>query len=130
MTQKAFRRAAAPILSSILLSGCSGLKVHYQAPLAPQIQGAANWNAPLENGAQSTPADDAELSQWWSVFGDPELTSLEQRALKANLDLLKAVAEIRQARANRDYNAANLYPSITGSFSSGETKYVSSTSSN
>lgn len=126
MTPKAFSCAAASILSSILLSGCSGLKVHYQAPLAPQIQGAANWNAPLGNRAQSTPTDDAELSQWWSIFGDPELTSLEQRALKANLDLLKAEAEIRQARANRDYNAANMYPSLTGSFSSGETKYVSS----
>jgi outer membrane protein TolC len=78
-----------------------------------------NWNTGLAAGEVPKPADDVALSHWWSVFGDAELTSLEERALRANLDLRRAVAEIQQARANRDYNAADLFPSVSGGGSRG-----------
>jgi NodT family efflux transporter outer membrane factor (OMF) lipoprotein len=105
-------------VSAAMLSGCSLRNARYQPPLAPALSDAKNWNTGLAAGEVPKPTDDAALSHWWSVFGDPELTSLEERALKANLDLRKAVAEIQQARATRDYNAANLFPSVSGSFSS------------
>ena len=105
-------------LVATMLSGCSLRNARYQAPLAPALSDAKNWNTGLAAGEVPKPVDDVALSHWWSVFEDPELTSLEERALKANLDLRKADAEIQQARANRDYNAANLFPSVTGSFSS------------
>jgi len=105
-------------LAAVMLSGCSMRNARHQPPLAPALSDAKNWNTGLAAGEVPKPADDAALSHWWSVLGDTELTSLEERALKANLDLRKAVAEIQQARANRDYNAANLFPSVTASFSS------------
>lgn len=112
-------------VAAVMLSSCSMRNARYQPPLAP-ISDATNWNTGLAAGEVSKPADDVALSHWWSVFGDAELTSLEERALKANLDLRKAVAEIQQARANRDYNASNLFPSVTGSFSSTGTHVGSS----
>ena len=108
----------AAAVAATMLSGCSLRNARYQLPPAPALVDAKNWNTGLAAGEVPKPADDVALSHWWSVFGDPELTSLEERALKANLDLRTAVAEIQQARANRDYNAANLFPSVTGSFSS------------
>lgn len=104
-------------VAAVMLSGCSLRNARYQAPLAPALSDAKNWNTGLAAGEVPKPADDVALSHWWSVFGDPELTSLEERALKANLDLRKADAEIQQARANRDYYSANLFPSVTGTFS-------------
>lgn len=105
-------------LTAVMLSGCSVRNARYQPPFAPALSDAKNWNTGLAAGEVPKPVDDVALSHWWSVFGDPELTSLEERALKANLDLRKAVAEIQQARATRDYNAANLFPSVTASFNS------------
>ena len=101
-----------------MLSGCSLRNARYQPPLAPALSDAKDWNTRLAAGEVPKPVDDVALSHWWAIFGDSELTSLEDRALKANLDLRKADAEIQQARANRDYNASNLFPSVTGSFTS------------
>ena len=38
-------------------------------------------------------------SDWWSAFGDPQLSDLIARALKANLDVRVAVAHVDEARA-------------------------------
>jgi len=103
-------------LAAMLLSGCGPKKVAYTPPTAPQLAKADNWTTPLAGGETVKPVDDASLSHWWSVFHDPLLSSLEERALKVNLDLRKAIAEIDEARANRDYYAADLYPTFTGSF--------------
>ncbi len=45
--------------------------------------------------------------RWWTVFGDPVLTDLEERALSGNPDIYAAVARLEQARAvYREINAA------------------------
>src|SRR5208282_2856944 len=41
----------------------------------------------------------ADLTQWWRSLRDPELNSLEDRALLANLDLEIALNRIQEARA-------------------------------
>jgi len=107
------------LFAAVLLSGCSIRRAHYQAPLAPSIAGTNSWSTPVAGGETAKSADEAALSHWWSVLGDPNLTSLEERALKANLDLRTARAEILEARANRDYEAANLFPTVTGTLSGG-----------
>ncbi len=53
-----------------------------------------------------------EFVQWWNSFDDPELTSLVERAIAANLDLRQATARIRQARAARGVGAGSLWPSV------------------
>ncbi len=61
----------------------------------------------------------AELLHWWTTFNDAVLTSLVQRAMQSNLDLLQAQARIRQARAARGVAFAGLWPftDATASFS-------------
>jgi len=63
----------------------------------------------------------ADLVHWWTGFNDPNLTSLVERAINTNLDLLQAQVRIRQARAARDVVAGGLWPKAdaTGSYTRG-----------
>jgi outer membrane protein TolC len=58
------------------------------------------------------------LTQWWKSFSDPELDSLVDRALRANLNVQLAEALLHEARARRQIAAAPLWPSLdaTGSY--------------
>jgi NodT family efflux transporter outer membrane factor (OMF) lipoprotein len=76
----------------------------------------ANW-------IEASPASQAglqvvDLARWWTVFEDPVLVSLEERAIRSNLDLLQVEARIRQARAARGIAAGGLGPTVNagGSF--------------
>ncbi len=63
-------------------------------------------------------AAEQDLAQWWTVFNDPMLTSLTDRAIQSNLDLRLAEARVRQARAARGVAASGLGPTVdaTGSY--------------
>ncbi len=104
-------------LSLLPLAGCAKKKVHYDPPVSNQLVKAGQWNTPLEGGATAKPAGDETLSRWWARLNDPVLTSLEERALKGNLDIRKAVAVIRQVRAGRNSATADRLPTVTGSAS-------------
>lgn len=54
----------------------------------------------------------AQLAQWWTVFDDPALTALVQRALEANLELQQARLRIREARAQLALATGERLPSI------------------
>jgi multidrug efflux system outer membrane protein len=51
--------------------------------------------------------------EWWTLFNDPDLTSLEQQAIYANQDLKAAMARVAQARASLSVARAQFYPVIT-----------------
>jgi outer membrane protein, multidrug efflux system len=66
-----------------------------------------------EAGAiSSAAADPAVLTRWWTVFHDPELDSLLDRALSNNRDLKVAVSRVREARAERQIVAGGLLPEV------------------
>jgi multidrug efflux system outer membrane protein len=50
--------------------------------------------------------------RWWTEFGDPELDSLVERAVAANLDLVIARARCVEARAVRDVASSARLPSV------------------
>jgi NodT family efflux transporter outer membrane factor (OMF) lipoprotein len=104
-------------LSLLAASGCASRRVKYQAPVAPQLAAAEKWNTPLAGGVAGKAADDQTLSHWWATLGDPVLTSLEERAVKGNLDLRKAEAKVRQARAQREAIKTERTPAVTASAS-------------
>jgi NodT family efflux transporter outer membrane factor (OMF) lipoprotein len=106
----------------LLMGGCIYSPSKYKPPVAPQLTQNDSWNTRPAGGESSSPADDAMLSQWWSVFGDPQLTSLEERALKSNLDLRTAEIAIVQARANVESSRGSLFPSVSGSVGSSYTR--------
>jgi NodT family efflux transporter outer membrane factor (OMF) lipoprotein len=73
----------------------------------PQMAVPAAW---IETSPAERPA--VELARWWTVFDDPTLVALEERAVRSNLDLMLAEARIRQARAARGFAAGGLGPTV------------------
>src|SRR4030042_100724 len=71
-------------------------------------------NVPLAWTGTTTPIKAtsayADLVHWWTGFNDPNLTSLVERAINTNLDLLQVQARIRQARAAKGIVAGGLGP--------------------
>jgi len=94
----------------VLIAGCKvGPNFHPpQTPVPPA------WVGPVA----PEPAPEQDLARWWTLFNDPTLTSLIERAVISNLDVQVAEARIRQARASRGIAAGGLGPTINaaGSF--------------
>jgi multidrug efflux system outer membrane protein len=94
----------------MLAAGCA-VGPNYSRPSVP---GPAAWKE------RSTTTNATTLpSEWWLIFNDAELNSLEAQAVQANQDLKRAVARVAEARALARVSAAELYPAISanGSYS-------------
>ncbi len=111
---KAIRTAVGLALGASLLlaGGCAKRKLKYDAPVSAPLGQAKQWSTTSAK-VTAKPADDKTLSNWWSTLNDPVLTSLEERAVKANLDLRSAEAKVRQAQAQRNIAKAGLLPTVT-----------------
>jgi NodT family efflux transporter outer membrane factor (OMF) lipoprotein len=86
----------------------------------PDTEMPAAWSSLDVFGTQqasSAVAGPAALAAWWTIFNDPALTGLVEKALAANLDLKIAGARVRQARAARGTAFAGLWPSLNSSAS-------------
>ena len=109
-----------PILfavSSFIVLPISGCMVgpDFQAPHPEAPSGWAGVTAAKAPRPASVATEQpAEVAQWWKRFHDPTLTQLVEDALKTNLSLELAVANLRQARAARGIAVAGLWPTITG----------------
>ncbi|MFH1136533.1 MAG: efflux transporter outer membrane subunit [Pseudomonadota bacterium] len=98
------------VLLMLFALGCASVGPDYRPP-APDAP--AKWH---NGGAAVTAArDNKQLAEWWTVFDDPLLTRLVGMALEENLDLKKAKAAVREARASRGAAQAGLFPTATGS---------------
>ncbi|MGA8179958.1 MAG: efflux transporter outer membrane subunit [Desulfobacterales bacterium] len=99
-------------LGMVLISGCAvGPDFH-----RPQVSVPAGWTGPTAKPEQPTAATGGlKLDDWWTLFQDPILTSLIDRAVSTNLDLKLAEARIREARAARGVAAGGLGPSLAAS---------------
>jgi NodT family efflux transporter outer membrane factor (OMF) lipoprotein len=104
---------AATVAMALSLAGCMKSRPKYKAPVSAPLAQAEKWNTPLAGGATAKPAEDETLASWWATLNDPLLTALEERALKANLDVRKAEAKIRQARALRYAAQTERQPTVT-----------------
>jgi multidrug efflux system outer membrane protein len=109
--QKRIRRHSLILTAWICLATLSSCMVgpNYQPP---QTRVPADWS-----GAPAVPATLAEnaLARWWTLFEDPTLASLVERAVRSNLDLMLAEARIRQARAVRKIAVSGLGPTVDAS---------------
>lgn len=50
---------------------------------------------------------------WWTLFGDPTLTKLEEQAFQANQDLKAAMARVAEARASARIATSGYYPQLS-----------------
>ena len=103
----------------ILAAGCT-VGPNFKPPKA-EAPTPAGWDgtsviAPAQTSHATTEA--ITISEWWNVFNDPQLTALVQQALKVNLDVRVAEAQLRQARAARGVAVAGFWPTVnaTGAY--------------
>jgi len=107
----------------LTLTGCMvGPNFH-----SPKTSAPSAWFGPTQQMSFDA-ARQTELVHWWTTFNDTTLTSLVDRAVKANLDLQQAQARILQARANRGIVAADLWPTINVSAGVTRSRSVASSS--
>lgn len=94
-----------------LLVACAPVGPTYQPPTRPELPAA--WGGTTDgNVNQAEVTEVKELGHWWTLFNDPRLDSLIQRAITANLDLKIAEARIIQARAQYRLTTAAATPKV------------------
>ena len=87
-------------------SGCTTLGPDYERPGASVSRQWIDIDAPRVNRA---PAD---LADWWTVFEDPVLNSLVEKAYSQNLTLRIAGLRILEARASLGIATGSKYPQV------------------
>jgi NodT family efflux transporter outer membrane factor (OMF) lipoprotein len=112
MLQRTYHIPAAVFLGAALWLSFVATVANGQS-VQSQLAAEQSWKTVPAGGEVAQPADEAALAHWWTVFNDPLLTSLEERALKSNLDLRTALSNIEQARANRFSASGSYLPSVT-----------------
>jgi outer membrane protein, multidrug efflux system len=106
-------RPAIALATVAMLSACSFApvyKVPDSGPAPPQYKETAGWKA-------AQPGDERPKGNWWSVFNDAELDTLENQADIANQNLKAAFARLQQARADTRIARADLFPSLSATAS-------------
>jgi NodT family efflux transporter outer membrane factor (OMF) lipoprotein len=93
------------MLSVLLLIGCT-VGPNYKRP---QVSVPNEWTvAP----ARGTSTKQPETDEWWSLFQDPEINSLIERAVGRNLDLKLALERVQEARAARGIARSGFFPTL------------------
>ena len=102
------------VLGILILTGCATVGPDY---VPPKKSVSKDWHTQLKGGLTTEEMDPETLTAWWTTLNDPELSSLIDRAVLGNLDLKKALARVREARARRGVAKADLFPTLdaTGS---------------
>jgi NodT family efflux transporter outer membrane factor (OMF) lipoprotein len=97
---------AAPLGAVLLLGACITVGPDYEEPA---IEAPDAWHTAATRGLSE---GEAALRTWWTVFGDPQLDELIDRAAQANLDLELALWRIEEARALRGVAAGVRVPDV------------------
>lgn len=114
--QRLIRLAAAS--TAIALAGCVG--PNFAPPVAETDASRTflDTGAPVRSpvpilaGTSSAPTE----AEWWRIFRDPLLTSLEGRVADQNFDVRTATLRIAESRAQVASTASQALPTLNGSF--------------
>lgn len=93
---------------TIFLSGCLVSGPEYQPPRVTLDEGFSG----ASGDAQLDPTGEVEPG-WWELFEDPVLNRLVEQAADNNPDVRIALANLRQARAQRSRSFLDLFPEVT-----------------
>src|SRR5579871_1671052 len=105
------------LFASSMLSGCL-VGPNYKRPVVetpPAFKEAEGWTP-------AQPSDGLERGDWWTMFNDPLLDSLEAKVAVSNQNLAAALAAYEQAHAVVAVDTANLFPLVNLSGSATESK--------
>jgi len=95
------------LATGIFVAGCT-VGPNYKRPSAPST---VKWDL-AEPWREGDPKDSIPKGQWWSVFHDEDLNTLEAQALVANQTLKVSLARLEQARATAAIQVATLFPTL------------------
>ena len=94
------------IMGTFYLTGCTTVGPDYTPPKA-DVPDA--WHQALTEGLSEGAAT---INTWWSVFDDPILDELIQKAMQGNLDLKLAWSRIEESRARLGVARGNRSPNV------------------
>jgi len=107
------------VLAAVLeFAGCA-VGPKYKTPIAPAppaYKEIGNWKT-------AQPSDQKLGGNWWEIFQDPQLNTLEQQINVSNQNLKAAVAQYQQSRAALRYVRADYYPTLTAGASATRQEY-------
>jgi NodT family efflux transporter outer membrane factor (OMF) lipoprotein len=113
------------LLASVLCAaGCAARGTKAAMPNVPP---PPSWSSTAEGVHATSPGD---LSKWWQRLGDATLSSLVEQALKGSPDFRTAQSRLREARAQRNLNAASRFPTTSATVSSSGSKTTGSPTTN
>ncbi len=107
--------SSVPVLASALLGCTVGPDFKPQSIFSPATWFAARHAAPAPPAVASEPVSEPIDPNWWSLFHDRELTSLEQRVGAANLNVRLSTIRLAESRSQRQITGADQFPTLTGS---------------
>lgn len=97
-------RRAATLFAAALLAGCAAVGPNYHLPEAAAVRAPEAQGAFLSGGTAATAAPLPD--HWWTLYDDPLLDGLVERALAANTDLRIAEANLDRSLALLDQREA------------------------
>lgn len=112
------RHAAVLLLGAVLALAIAGCRVGPQyvrpaTPTPPEFKEAPPDNfKPVDGWKPAQPSDAQLKGDWWTLFNDSQLNTLEAQVDPANQTLKEAEANFRVARAAVRYNRASEAPTI------------------
>lgn len=124
---KALRRSAISVLGlcALALAGCT-VGPNYRVPSAPSAPSWQNNVVPPPNPPGGTwkhaePAAQQIGGNWWELYTDPELTTLEQKVAVSNQTLRAAMEQYLQAVEYVRVARSQYYPTLSAGPSIGRT---------
>jgi NodT family efflux transporter outer membrane factor (OMF) lipoprotein len=94
----------------LLLNSCA-IGPKYVRPDAPMAK-AFREELP-EGWAQARPSDDLPRGEWWTIYNDPQLDTLEDQINISNQNVLAAEAQFRAAQASVRAARSAEFPTVT-----------------
>ncbi len=108
-------RPALPHAALVLLAGCAvGPNFKHQAIWSPATWFASRPAPPPTVAPISEPVSEPIDPNWWNLFRDAELTSLENRVAAANLNVRLSTIRLAESRSQRQITGADQFPTLTG----------------
>jgi NodT family efflux transporter outer membrane factor (OMF) lipoprotein len=109
--------AMAVLVAVVLLASCA-VGPRYSRPTA---QAPSGYKELPPDWKIAQPADASLRGNWWEIYHDAELNTLEEKINVSNQNLKLAQAQFMQARALVRFNRSNYFPSVTGGISAART---------
>ena len=110
-------RSTAVTLLGVVLAGCAAVGPDY---VEPELAVPDAWHMRIVHQVQQGP--DATLQTWWTVFDDPALNALIDRARLGNLNLQTAASRVNAARASLAITRGERLPAVDGTGQTSRTK--------